>query len=265
MDSFTIYLLAGAIAGLLGGLFGLGGGAIVVPVLIYCFTLNQVDQSVLTHLAIGTSLATIVVTSLSSIHTHHKKQAVLWPVAVWMVPGIGLGAIMGSLFAAELSGSMLQGLFGGFLILMALQMAIGGSPKPHRDLPGRWLGTGNGAGIGFVSGVFGIGGGSLSVPYFAYCNVNMKNAVATSAALGFPIALLGAATYIFRGLGTVGLPESAVGFVFLPALVGIVLTSIPCARLGALLAHRLPAKHLKRLFAVLAFVLGVVFISSNAG
>ena len=265
MDSFIIYLLAGSIAGLIGGLFGLGGGAVVVPVLIYCFNLAEIKQEVLTHLAIGTSLATIVVTSLSSVYAHHRKSAVLWSVALWMVPGIGLGAIAGSVFATALAGPTLQYLFGGFLILVALQMALGANPKAHRELPGPWVGVGNAGGIGFVSGIFGIGGGSLSVPYFAYCNVRMTNAVATSAALGFPIALLGASTYIYRGWDAVGLPAGAWGFVFLPALFGITLTSVPCARLGALLAHRLPIKYMKRLFAAVTLVLGVVFIASNLG
>jgi uncharacterized membrane protein YfcA len=265
MDSFIIYLFAGAIAGLIGGLFGLGGGAVIVPVLIYCFTLALIDGEVLTHLAIGTSLATIVVTSLSSIYTHHRKAAVLWPVALWMIPGLGLGAIGGSVFATALSGPTLQNLFGGFLIMVACQMALGRNPKPHRELPGRWAGTANGGGIGFISGIFGIGGGSLSVPYLAYCNIGIAKAIATSAALGFPIALLGAGTYIYRGWGVSDLPEGALGFVFLPAFLGIALTSIPFARLGALLAHRLPAVLLKRLFALIALVLGIGFISSNTG
>ena len=263
MESLLIYLIAGSVAGLIGGLFGLGGGAVIVPVLIYSFSVGQMGEEVLTHLAIGTSLATIVVTSLSSIYAHNKKAAVLWPVTLWMVPGIGFGVIAGSVFATELSGSTLQKLFGAFLIMVAFQMAIGGSPKPHRELPGRWIGSGNGAGIGFVSGIFGIGGGSLSVPYLTYCNVKITNAIATSAALGFPIALLGAGTYVYRGWGMEDLPEGALGFVFLPAFFGIALTSVPFARLGAFLAHRLPAKHLKRLFALVAFGLGVGFISSN--
>ncbi len=265
MDSFLIYLFAGAIAGLIGGLFGLGGGAVIVPVLIYCFSLALIDGRVLTHLAIGTSLATIVVTSLSSIYTHHRKEAVLWPVVLWMIPGLGLGAIGGGVFATALSGPTLQNLFGGFLIFVACQMALGGNPRPHRELPGPMMGAVNGGGIGFISGIFGIGGGSLSVPYMAYCNVSIARAIATSAALGFPIACLGAGTFIYRGWGVSGLPEGALGFVYLPAFFGIALTSIPFARLGALLAHRLPAKLLKRLFALIAFALGIGFIGANSG
>ena len=260
METIFVYLLAGVVAGLLGGLFGLGGGAVVVPVLIYSFTLDKVDESVLTHLAIGTSLATIVVTSLSSVYTHHRKAAVVWSITGWMAPGIGLGAICGSLFATTLSGATLQVLFGGFLIAVAGQMAFGGNPKPHRELPGAIAGSSNAAGIGFVSGIFGIGGGSLSVPYLSYCNVGITKAIGTSAALGFPIALFGALTYLFRGWATPALPDGALGYVFLPALLGITLTSIPSARLGALLAHRLSAKYLKRLFALVAFTLGVGFI-----
>ncbi|HAD08848.1 MAG TPA: hypothetical protein DCF62_05155 [Porticoccaceae bacterium] len=139
-------------------------------------------------------------------------------------------------------------------------MAFGGNPKPHRDLPGSLGVTSSAAGIGFVSGIFGIGGGSLSVPYLAYCNVGIAKAIGTSAALGFPIAVLGALTYAARGWGASDLPAGALGYVFLPAFLGITLTSIPAARLGALLAHRLPAILLKRLFALVAFLLGVGFV-----
>ena len=265
MESFGIFLLAGSLAGFIGGLFGLGGGVVIVPVLIYCFALELISDAVLTHMAIGTSLAVIVVTSLSSMYTHHRKAAVLWSAALWMVPGIGLGAIAGSVFATELSGPTLQKIFGGFLILVAFQMGLGGNPSAHRELPGRWASSANGVGIGFLSGIFGIGGGSLSVPYLTYCNVKITNAVATSAALGFPIALMGAATYIYRGWDVVGLPEGALGFVYMPAFVSVGLASIPTARLGALMAHRLPAILLKRMFAIFSLTLGLGFIASNMG
>lgn len=264
MDSIYVYLLAGSVAGLVGGLFGLGGGAVVVPVLIYSFTLSDLDDAVMTHLAIGTSLATIVVTSLTAIYAHHRKGAVLWHIVLLMAPGIGVGVVAGGVFATELSGSMLQILFGTFLILVAIQMGVGHIPKPHRGPPGRVNGMGAGVGIGFLSGIFGIGGGALSVPYLTYCNVNIAAAIATSAALGFPIALFGALTYVYRGWGAQGLPEGAFGFVFMPALLGIVLTSMPFARLGALLAHRLPERRLKRLFSAVALTLGLVFVYANA-
>ncbi|HCO60100.1 MAG TPA: hypothetical protein DIT58_07895 [Porticoccaceae bacterium] len=260
METVVVYLLAGVVAGLVGGLFGLGGGAIVVPVLIYSFSLSGFEESVLTHMAIGTSLATIVITSLSSVYVHHRNAAVLWQITGWMAPGIGLGVIGGGLLATALSGAALQALFGAFLIAVAIQMAFGGNPKPHRDLPGSLGVTSSAAGIGFVSGIFGIGGGSLSVPYLAYCNVGIAKAIGTSAALGFPIAVLGALTYAARGWGASDLPAGALGYVFLPAFLGITLTSIPAARLGALLAHRLPAILLKRLFALVAFLLGVGFV-----
>lgn len=264
MDSVVIYLVAGSVAGLMGGLFGLGGGAVIVPILIYCFKADRLNEELLTHLAIGTSLAIIVATSLSSVYAHHFKAAVLWQIVMAMTPGIALGTVAGAVFATALTGSTLQILFGIFLILVACQMAMSRNPKPHREIPGRWLSIGSGAGIGFMSGIFGIGGGSLSVPYLMYCNVNITKAIATSAALGFPIALLGAATYIVRGWDESGLPDGAIGFVFLPAFFGIALTSIPFARIGALLAHRLPALHLRRMFATLALLIGIVFISSNA-
>jgi uncharacterized protein len=265
MDSLFIYLLSGSIAGLIGGLFGLGGGVVVVPVLIYCFRLAEFNDQVLTHLAIGTSLATIAVTSLSAIIAHHYKSAVLWRVALWMVPGIGLGAIAGAVFATSLRGPILQMFFGVFLLMVAMQMGLGSAPKAHRELPGRWAGTGSGVGIGFLSGIFGIGGGSLSVPYLAYCNVKITHAIATSAALGLPIALFGTVTYVYRGWHIAGLPDGAWGYVFGPAFFGVALTSVPFARLGAVLAHRLPAQRLKRMFAVLALTFGLSFIISNIG
>ncbi len=263
MESLIVYLLAGVVAGLLGGLFGLGGGAIVVPVLIYSFTFSKFDDAFLTHLAIGTSLACIVVTSLVSIYTHQRRSAVRWRLALALMPAIGLGVVAGGVFATSVSGVILQLLFGLFLMAVAVQMGFGGHPKSHREIPGPVGASGAGAGIGFLSGIFGIGGGSLSVPFLIYCNVPITHAIATSATLGFPIALLGATTYAFRGWGVADLPEGAVGFVFLPALVGIVITSIPFARIGATLAHRLPAENLKRSFAGVLAVLGLVFVIDN--
>lgn len=263
MELLLIYMLIGSAAGLLGGLFGLGGGAVVVPVLIYTFTLTGINELVLTHLAIGTSLATIVVTSLSSIYTHQRNRAVLWRVSFWMAPGIGIGVIAGGVLATEMSGARLQMLFGMFLAAVAVQMLAQGHPRVGRDVPDGYGSSAAGAGIGFLSGIFGIGGGSLSVPYLTWCNVPIARAIATSAALGFPIALFGALTFMYRGWGAVNLPEGAWGYVFAPAFAGIALTSIPSARLGAQLAHRLPAARLKKLFALIIFVLGVVLIVTN--
>ncbi len=263
MEALVVYLLVGALAGLVGGLFGLGGGAVIVPILIYSFAVSGFSPEILTHLALGTSLATIIVTSASAVVAHHRKRAVLWPLMWSMVPGICLGAAFGGLFAATLSGPLLQLGFGVFLLLVAAQMGLGLRPHSARDLPGlpgKFVGS---AGIGFFSGIFGIGGGSLTVPFLAWCNVAMARAVATSSALGFPIAISGAITYMLAGMGRADLPEGSLGYVYLPALFGIALASTPCARIGANLAHRLQEKLLRRLYAGVSAGLGVYFIASN--
>ncbi|OMH39000.1 sulfite exporter TauE/SafE family protein [Motiliproteus sp. MSK22-1] len=257
------YLLLGACAGLIAGLFGLGGGIIIVPVLVFSFEAQGMAPEVLTHVAVGTSLATIIVTSISSIRTHHKKEGVLWPVFWPLAAGICLGAIAGAKTAGSLSGASLQMAIGCFAIVIAVQMALGLKPKPTRTVPGRpSLGVVGGI-IGWGSALFGIGGGSLTVPYLSWNNVNMQKAVGTAAACGLPIAVMGALTNIQEGWGHPKLMDWSLGYVYLPAFCGIVLTSAVFARFGALLAHRLPADILKRVFALLLFVVGVRFLLAN--
>jgi uncharacterized membrane protein YfcA len=261
---YLVYVGIGALAGLVAGVFGLGGGAVVVPVLVFAFKWQGMAPTVLTQMAIGTSLATIVVTALSAIRTHQRRGAIRWTLVAQLVPGVLIGTVLGGTVAARLRGELLQFGFGVFLLLVAFQMAFGvrvgvrdGPP------PGRVLQAGAGAVIGFASGIFGIGGGSLTVPWLSWCREPMVVAVATSAALGFPIALSGAATYGFGGGGATALPEWTWGFVYLPALLGIVATSTPFARWGARLAHRLPDPILRRSFALVALLVGVQFMVRN--
>ena len=256
----AVYLLLGAIAGTFAGLFGIGGGLIIVPVLVFSFELQGVSPEVLTHMAVGTSLATIVFTSLSSIKTHHSKGAVRWDLFKPMAVGIAIGAVLGGMTAAQLSGEYLQMVIGVFAIVIAIQMGLALKPKPSRDVPGSTGLAASGVGIGWASAIFGIGGGSLTVPFLSWCNVRMQNAVATSAACGLPIAVMGALTNVYEGWQQPALPEWSVGFVYLPALVGIVMTSVWFAKLGAKLAHRLEPDVLKRIFAVLLLVVGIRFI-----
>ncbi|MGK2913928.1 MAG: sulfite exporter TauE/SafE family protein [Porticoccaceae bacterium] len=265
MQAYLLYLIIGAVAGLLGGLFGIGGGAVIVPVLIYSFAAHGFSPEVLTHMAIGTSLATILVTSISAITTHHSSRAVLWFVVLWMVPGLCVGAFGGGLFAASLSGSELQFCFGGFLLFVAVRMGLAEASGGRRSLQGPIGKLTAGTGIGFLSGIFGIGGGSLTVPYLSWCGVNIRHAVATSSALGFPIAVSGTLAYVYGGWDESVLPEGAWGYVYVPAFLGIVLTSTPFAGLGAMLAHRLPGAVLQKLFAVVMLGLGSVFILNNVG
>ncbi|MCQ4266525.1 sulfite exporter TauE/SafE family protein [Pseudomonas stutzeri] len=257
---FLLYLLLGSGAGVLAGLFGVGGGLIIVPVLVLSFGAQRFSPEVLTHLAVGTSLATIVFTSINSILTHHRKGAVRWPMVLWMTIGILLGAALGSLTAAALQGAMLQRIIGIFAIVMAVQMAFDLRPKASTGQPGKPGLSLAGVVIGWASAIFGIGGGSLSVPYLSWRGLPMQQAVATSAACGLPIALAGAVSFIVVGWQTPDLPEWSLGFVYLPAVLGIAATSMFFARLGARLAHRLSPRVLRLLFALLLLSVGTHFL-----
>ena len=257
---FLIYLVLGACAGVLAGLFGVGGGLIIVPVLVFSFTAQGFAPEVLTHLAVGTSLATIVFTSINSIRAHHRKGAVLWVLVGWMTAGIVVGAALGSLTADWLQGEVLQKIIGVFAIGMAIQMGFNLQPKAGGGVPGK-LGLGvAGTVIGWASAIFGIGGGSLTVPFLNWRGVPMQQSVATSAACGLPIALAGAISFMVVGMDAPHLPQWSLGYVYLPALVGIALTSMFFARFGATLAHRLSPLMLKRLFAVLLVCVGTNFL-----
>lgn len=257
------YLILGACAGLIAGLFGIGGGLIIVPVLVFSFELQGMSPAILTHAAVGTSLATIVVTSISSVRAHHAKQGVRWDLFKPLALGIIVGAVLGVKTAGQLSGPILQLIIGCFALLIAAQMGLGLKPKPHRQVPGT-TGLGIvGAGIGYGSAIFGIGGGSMTTPYLSWCNVRIQQAIGTSAACGLPIAVTGALVNIEEGWGNPALMPWSLGYIYLPAFIGIVLTSAICARYGAKLAHRLPEKALKRAFAVLLLLVGCRFLMTG--
>jgi len=257
------YLAVGTFAGLLAGLFGIGGGMVIVPVLVITFETLKFAPEVLTHMAVATSLASIAFTSVSSVRTHHQKGAVDWDLVWQLSAGILLGAVLGVLTADSLSGSGLQIVIGVSALLMAAQMGLGLKPKPSRALPGTAGMMGTGAGIGWASSLFGIGGGSLTVPFLTWCNHPMQRSVATAAACGFPIAVVGALTNMVVGWGNESLPAQSIGYVYWPALLGMVITSVPFARLGAKLAHKLSAEKLKKLFAIMLVGVAIKFLTAN--
>ncbi len=257
------YLLVGALAGLLAGLFGIGGGMVIVPVLVITFETLKFAPDVLTHMAVATSLATIAFTSISSVRTHHQKGAVDWEIVWQLSAGILFGAVLGVLTADALSGAGLQIVIGVSALMMAAQMGLGLKPKPTRSLPGTPGMVGTGGGIGWASSLFGIGGGSLTVPFLTWCNHPMQRSVATAAACGFPIALVGALSNLVVGWNHPLLPETSAGYIYLPALAGIVVTSVPFAKLGAHLAHKLSAEKLKKLFAILLVLVAIKFLTAN--
>lgn len=257
---WLMYIALGAFAGTLAGLFGVGGGLIIVPVLIISFKLQGIGGDLVTHMAVGTSLATIMFTSLSSIQAHHSRKAIDWRLAAMMSLGIIVGAWLGGYTADKLSGPLLQRLIGLFAWLMAAQMLFGLAPKGGSTLPGKPAQVAVGGVIGWASGIFGIGGGSLTVPFLSWCSVPMQRAVAVSAVCGFPIAFVGALSYVVYGWGHEALPAEAWGYVYLPALIGVSLASMPFARLGAIWAHKLSAIALKRCFAAFLIVVGAKFL-----
>ncbi|MGH8120104.1 MAG: sulfite exporter TauE/SafE family protein, partial [Gammaproteobacteria bacterium] len=208
------WLAVGAGAGIIAGLLGLGGGIVIVPALLYLFILQGMPESILMHLAVATSLATIVFTSLVSAWAHHRHQAVLWPAVLALAPGIVLGSIAGALLTHHLPSHTLRSAFGVFEILVGLQIGFGFKPGAHRALPGRGGMLLAGGGIGAVSTVLGIGGGTLTVPFLLWCNVHIRNAVATSSACGLPIAAVGAGVLIIAGSTYPGLPSGTSGYVY---------------------------------------------------
>lgn len=257
---FALYLLLGSAAGVLAGLFGVGGGIIIVPVLVFSFTAQGFAPEILTQLAVGTSLATIIFTSVNAVLEHHRRGAVVWRIVRWMSLGILLGAGFGALTAASIKGPMLQRIIGVFALVIAAQMAFDLKPKASAPLPGPFGLTAAGGVIGWASAIFGIGGGSLSVPFLSWRSVPMQQAVATSSACGFPIAAASTLSFVLIGWHNPQLPELTLGYVYLPALVGIAFTSMFTARFGARLAHRLSPRLLKRLFALLLFCVGLNFL-----
>lgn len=254
---WLMYLLTGAFIGILAGLFGVGGGIIVVPMLAFLFSAQQFPESYILHLALGTSLATIAFTSVSSFRSHHARGAVLWPVVRTITPGILCGTFLGTWVAAQLSSKFLSVMFMLFIFYVATRMFLNVRPQPKHTLPGAVGMFGVGTLIGGISSLVGIGGGSLSVPFLIRSNQPMYSAVGTSAAIGFPIAVAGSIGYLLNGLAAPGLPPWSIGFIYMPALVGIAFASVLTAPLGVRLAHSLPVERLKKLFAVFLLLMGL--------
>jgi uncharacterized membrane protein YfcA len=254
---FGLYALTGIVAGVLAGLLGVGGGLIIVPALTYVFEAQGFPSDIVLHLALGTSLASILFTSLSSARSHHRRQAVDWGIVGRITPGILVGTYLGGAVAARLQTAVLKGVFAVFLLTVAAQMFSGARPRPTRNFPKAVGSTAVGLLIGGVSSLVGIGGGSISVPFMIWCNVEVRRAIGTSAAIGFPIAAAGAVAYMVNGLSAHTSVPHAIGYVHLPALAGVALLSVLTAPLGAWLTATLDPTRVKRGFACLLVVMGI--------
>ena len=253
MEWWWAYLAIGIMVGFLAGLFGIGGGMVMVPMLVFVFTAKGFPAEHMMHLSLATSMSTIVFTSLSSVRAHDRRGAVDWKVARAMAPGIVAGALAATLVAGYVPTRPLAIFFTGFMFYAATQMFFEVKPKPSRQLPGAPGLFGAGAVIGGLSSVLAAGGAFLSIPFLTWCNLPLKRAIGTAAANGFPIAVAGTAGYVLNGLRLSGLPDGSLGFVYVPALAIIVAASMPLAPLGARFAHRLPVKRLRGLFALMLF------------
>ncbi len=251
------YACGGLFAGLIGGLLGLGGGIVIVPVLHYLFQQQGFPTATLMQIAVTTSLCTIIVTSLSSTYVHHRKQAVIWPCVYRLSPGILLGAGLGAIVADSISSDALRLAFGIFEILVALQIAFELRPEAKLELPGTGGMTSAGGVIGFLSTLLGIGGGTLTVPWLLFCRIPVHNAVAISAACAFPIAVAGSLAMTISGFDNPELPPHTIGYLYWPAALIIIAMTVVFAPLGARLAHHLPVITLKRIFSVVLLFIGV--------
>ena len=261
MEWWAAYLALGALAGFLAGLLGVGGGFVIVPSLIFLFNSQHFPQTHLLHLALGTSLASIMFISVSSLRAHHAHGAVNWNIVRRIAPGIVVGTLLGSGLAAQLSSSFLALFFAVFVSFAATQILLDIKPKPSRQLPGRAGTFLVGIIIGIIFSLVGGGGAILSVPFMLYCNIKTHDAIGTSAAIGFPIATSGAAGYILTGLAQENLPPLSLGFIYLPALLGLMVTSVFTAPFGAKLTHRMPVERLKKVFAVFLYIIAAKMLA----
>ncbi|MEM8916972.1 MAG: sulfite exporter TauE/SafE family protein [Pseudomonadota bacterium] len=259
-----ILIAAGAVAGLLAGLLGIGGGVVIVPVLIEFFALAGVQEDVRMHLAVGTSLATIVATSMSSIRSHHKRDGVDWPLWRLLGPSIAVGVVIGTLLASQSPGRVLALTFAVVALASAVYLIIfPDGVRQGQMRPGLPIVGGSGIIIGAVSTMIGIGGGTMSVPTLVMFGTPIRRAIGTSAALGLIIAVFGCVGFMIAGYGDPRLPPLSLGYVSLLGFAALVPMTVAMAPLGARLAHSLPPMLIKRLFAGFLIIAAVRLLVSN--
>ncbi|OUS14162.1 hypothetical protein A9Q89_01460 [Gammaproteobacteria bacterium 53_120_T64] len=256
------FLVLGSFVGFMAGLLGIGGGGIMVPVLTSVFLLQGVPVEKVVHLALGTSMASIIATSLSSLRAHHANGGVLWAVVRGMTPGIIVGTFAATFLAKYISSAQLAIFFALFMGAVSVQMFLNKKPKPSRELSGARGLLAAGSGVGAISALVSIGGGSLTVPFLAWQNVEIRKAIGTSAAIGLPISIAGTLGYLINGWAN-SVPENyTYGFIYLPAVLLISAASFFTAPVGARMVHKLPVSVLKKIFAVLLVVLGLKMLFS---
>jgi len=255
MEWWLGYAAVGAAVGFFAGLLGIGGGAIMVPLLVLLFEAQGLPKDQILHLAVGSGMATILFTSVSSVRAHAARGALRWDLIKAMTPGILVGGLVGSAVAGAIPTRLFAVLFCAVVYVASANMLLERRPAPSRAMPGPAGMFGAGFLISAASAFAAIGGAFMTVPFMLYCNVPLLQAIGCAAAVGFPIAVAGTIGFIASGLAHGGLPPWSVGYVYLPALAGIAVTSVLLAPAGAALAHRLKTRTLRRIFAGLLFVM----------
>lgn len=257
-----LYIVLGALVGFLAGLLGVGGGGILVPLLASIFTYQGISVDNAVHLALGTSLACMIIFSVASIRAHASRGAVVWQVVGGMAPGIILGAFLATQVAASINSASIAIFFALFMALVAGQMFLNWQPKPSSK-PVTICGLiAAGIGIGSVSALAAVGGGFLTVAYLGYKNVNIKRAIGTSAAIGFPIAIAGTVGYMISGWSITSGNPYTVGFIYVPAFLAIAVASSIAVSYGARCSHSLPDAYLRKIFAVISLILSIKMLGS---
>lgn len=268
MEWWLVYLSLGAVVGFFAGLLGIGGGLIIVPALTFLFTMQGFSPDRILHLALGTTMATIIFTAAASLYTHNKHGAVDWQIFKYMTPGIMMGTLSGALLAGMLSGTVLHVIFTVFIFYVATSMLLKRASKPasgvilnqhfYRGFPGKVGFFAAGGVIGAISSLVAIGGGILTVPFLTLCRIKIQHAIGTAAAIGFPIAVTGTAGYILNGVTqSCALPEYSLGYVYLPALGWLALGSMITAPFGAKTTHLAQAATLRKVFVILLYGLAI--------
>lgn len=256
---FTLLAL-GCFVGFIAGMFGLGGGGMLVPILTSIFISIQMPPSTVVHIALGTSMCTIILTTFSSFRSQHKKGAVRWDLFRFMAPGVLIGTFLGTFIASMLNSLLLAIIFAIFMFLLSLQMFFSKPTNPKGKLFSSKIHFFVGSMIGGISSLMSIGGGGLTVPYLSWQNIDIKQAIGTSSSIGFPLAISGTLGYIINGWNETSLENFYLGYVYLPAVFCVAITSYFFAPLGVKMVHKIPSQNVKKLFAILPFFLSIKMI-----
>jgi uncharacterized membrane protein YfcA len=255
------FALTGLVAGFLAGYLGIGGGLVLVPVLAWLLSRDPATAGHATHMAVATSLSTMLLTSLSSILAHHRRKAVDWLLTRQLAPGLLAGAVCGALIADRLSSRALAAVFGVFALLVGLHMLLGKRSETHGRPASSIASALAGVTFGAISSLVGIGGGSLTAPWFMWHGSRPQRAIATAAACGYPIAIMGTLSYIWLGRDA-NIGAWTLGYVYLPAFAGISAFTVLAAPLGAAAVHRTPPERVKRLFGAFLMLLALRMIGA---